>query len=440
MMKNVLILLIVVFLLIACGSQQDVASTQSTPPGQTLTWTPMPSSTIAPTATHEPTATLEPTPTAVPFPPVISAENLEQIEMLYRFESGGFYVLNDWVVLDDNQQTTIWDLRTANQLAIFDGRQKGIQGDYILIKYEQALALYRVSSGEQLLSFEGAEGLFHPIEPWLLIFGTQTGFAQLWNYQTGEMLGEFVEFPEDDFVFSSGGGILASSGGKENNVRVWQLPDMQLTHQLDDHVMIFNRNLSISITDDERFLIVPGSSEHKIFDLETDELIWLDTKSWMVYPGLESRYAFVTTDATTRVYDMVDRQFIKGYLIGDSPAFFPEENLITNYDNSWVAFHLYVYENGSFDAVTTIYMRDGVYGNGSFYSKEDLFVAVDQSRKIRFYRQADWEEIFQFVVPEAYYVSTPRFSQGGHWLTFSWSAPDGDGKYNRVFEVWGIPE
>ena len=187
-------------------------------------------------------------------------------------------------------------------------------------------------------------------------------------------------------------------------------------------------------------LIVSGSEENKIFDLEAGELIWINTDSWAVYPGLDSRYAFITTEATTRVYDMQEGKYFNRYMLGDTPAFFLEENLITNHDANVVAYHLYVYEYGSFEQLTSIYLPEGVFGNGSFYQEENLFVAADQAHVIRFYDMRTWEPVFRMDVPDAQSVYRPEFSRGGHWIFFGWSAEGANGETFNVFEVWGIPE
>jgi WD40 repeat protein len=437
-MRNILLVFWAAGLLLgACAAAEEIPAPGDDFPTRTPTATAQPTA----TATLTPTTTPQPTATLIPYPPAITADRLEKLRLLHRFDSLGFYnPENDWVVLYDNQQTAIWDLRSETLLATFIGRQRAVSGDYLLTASGGELLLWQVSSGDPVLSFTARQGQFHPENPWIVIWGTGTGAAQLWDYETGGLLGEFTEFPEDYFAFSPDGELLAASGGSEKQVRVWELPSQELLHQFEDHQMVFNRNIRVAFTEDGRFLIVSGSEENKIFDLDVGKLIWIDTNAWAVYPGLDSRYAFVTTDATTRVYDMEEGRYFNRYMLGDTPAFFPEENLITNHDANVVAYHLYIYEYGSFEQLSSIYISEGVFGNGSFYQEEALFVAVDQVGVIRFYDMNTWESIFRMEVPDAKSVYRPEFSREGHWLFFGWSAEGANDETFNVFEIWGIPE
>ena len=94
-------------------------------------------------------------------------------------------------MLYDNQQTAIWDLRSETLLATFIGRQRAVSGDYLLTASGGELLLWQVSTDEQMLSFEARQGQFHPEHPWIIVWGTATGSAQLWDYQAGDLLGEF---------------------------------------------------------------------------------------------------------------------------------------------------------------------------------------------------------------------------------------------------------
>jgi WD40 repeat protein len=410
-------------------------------PSPTATASPTPTRTLRPPPTITPTPTVTPTATPRPYPQPIEQDNLTQLSLLYRFNSLGFYSPeNNWLVLYDNQQTAIWDLRSGVILATFIGRYKAIHGDYLLTTTGADLLLWRVSDGQQLLDFPALQGKFHPNQPWLIVFSTQTGMAQLWDYQAGELLSDIPEYPDDHFAFSPEGGLLAASGGEEMLVRVWALPGMELLHEFDRHVLVANNNTRVAITTDERFLLVSGTLEQKIFDLHTGELVRVDSEAWAIFPGPDPRHVFVISEATTRIYDLQAQAFLNRYLLGDTPAFFPEAGLITNHDANVQGFHLYVYHSETFEQLATLHLRRGVTGNGSFLDGADLFATADQSGILRFFDVNTWEQIYQLEGMDDFYIVRPEFSQGGHWLLFNWYTYDEHGDYYNGFDVWGIPQ
>ncbi|MFN2145716.1 MAG: hypothetical protein ACK2T7_10215, partial [Anaerolineales bacterium] len=95
-------------LLAACSAAHQPEST----PHPTVTDSPIPTRTLRPAPTVTPTPSVTPTPTLPPYPEAISQDNLDKLSLLYRFNSLGFYdAAHDWLVLYDNQQTALWDLR-----------------------------------------------------------------------------------------------------------------------------------------------------------------------------------------------------------------------------------------------------------------------------------------------------------------------------------------
>ena len=434
-MRKLLAFGLLLLLLAGCAVEEPAPT--ASPPPLTLT----PTRTLRPPPTITPTPTITSTATPRPYPSPIDQDNLVQLSLLYRFNSLGFYSPeNAWLVLYDNQQTAIWDLRSGEILATFIGRYKTIRGDYLLTTTGADLLLWRVSDGQQLLDFSAFQGQFHPSQPWLIVFGTQTGMAQLWDYQANELLGEFPEYPEDHFDFSPEGGLLAASGGSEMLVRVWALPGLELRHRFDRHVLANNSNTRAAITADEQFLLVTGTHEQKIFDLNTEELIWVDSEAWTIFPGPDPHHVFVISEATTRIYDLQAQEYLNRYLLGDTPAFFPEVGLITNHDANIRGFHLYVYQADTFEQLATLHLPQGVTGNGSFYPGTDLFTTADQSGTLRFFDTSTWEQVYQLEGMEDFYVVRPKFSRGGHWLLFSWYTYDEHGDYYNGFDVWGIPQ
>jgi WD40 repeat protein len=431
-----LLLTIFLFFLTACRPESPPPT-----PQVTATITATPTRTLRPAPTSTPTPSATPTPTLPPYPPVIYTGSLAQLSPLYRFNSLGFYHPgSDWLVLYDNQQTAVWDLRSGSVVATFIGRYKAIAGDYALTGTGEDLLLWRVSTGEQLHDFPAENGQFHPAQPWLVVYGGETAHALLWDYQNDRLLGQLHQAPGDAFAFSLDGERLAAAGSAESGVRVWSLPDLSLTNRFSSSLNMADTGGRAAFSADGRYLMVSAGREHRVYDLEADELTWSDSLSWAVYPGADAAYALVTRYATTRILDLERAEFLDEYLLGDTPTIFPELDLISSHDAAEAGYHEYIYRASDFSQLATLYLREGIASSGNFHPDGSLFAIPDLDGALHFFDTETWEPLSTLPGMEGFYIVRPQFSQGGRWLMFGWYTYDEFGDYYSGFDVWGIPQ
>jgi WD40 repeat protein len=409
-------------------------------PRATATITTTPTRTPRPSPTITPTPSATPTPTLPPYPAVITPDNLAQLSPLYRFNSLGFYLPgSDWLVLYDNQQTAVWDLRSGSVVSTFIGRYKAIAGDYALTGTGEDLLLWRVSTGEQLHDFSAENGQFHPAQPWLVVYGGEEAHALLWDCQHDRLLGQVYQSPGDAFVFSPDGHRLAASGGTELGTRVWSLPDLALTNRLNPSLSTEGGSTRVAFSADGRYLFLSGGREHRVYDLEAGEIVWSDSHAWAVYPGPAAEYALVTRYATTHILDLERAEFLDDYLLGDTPTVFLELDLISNHDAAEAGYREYIYRASGFSQLATLTLRQGIASSGSFHPGGGLFAIPDLDGALHFFDTETWEPRSALAGMEGFYIVRPEFSREGHWLMFGWYTYDEFGDYYNGFDVWGIP-
>jgi WD40 repeat protein len=115
-------------------------------------------------------------------------------------------------------------------------------------------------------------------------------------------------------------------------------------------------------------------------------------------------------------------------------------DLITSYDAAETGYRVYIYRASDFEQLAVLRIPKGVASSGSFQPDAEIFALSDLEGVLHFFDSGSWEELTTLAGMEGFFIGRPQFSQGGHWLLFSWYTYDEFGDYFSGFDVWGIPE